>query len=516
MARPQVVIIGGGVAGMTAALELSGGACDVTLLEARAELGGKLGGTDVGGRVHEHGYHLFADYCVNLLDIFARLGLSGELQASEAVKFLRRGQFAAMREIRNPSSDRYFWHNAYNGPVAWPHFVLYAYSVMDLLLEEFQEADFLDLISVNSYFASKSYMTVDAALLHQQSLLKTLSLASYRTAISSYQRIMRYPMAYPEPMMRVMTKNSLDGFIRPFTAHLRTRGVRIIVDTKIERVVRKERGGEVLTHRPVSLGGSDNATTVLPFDALVLAVPIEQLSALLDDGLFAATSRFRRAGLGAPPPLANIRELRSAAMASLDIQFRHKIPNMPKEHITFVQSEFDLSCVDLAQLWQTGDATYINAVATDVRTLSGLSQDYRQHLLTEEVLAFLGQRPADVASVTYRSNEDAPLFLNEVGSWHDRPEAYTAVPSIVVAGDFVRNGFGIASVEGAILSAKQAVICLGRYLGLQAQPHILLPKDVSNDQIRLRKQALEPWKGLALASLGAGQNRTPSASDLLE
>ncbi len=516
MARPHVVIIGGGVAGMTAALELSGGACDVTLLEARPELGGKFGGTDVGGLVHEHGYHFFADYCVNLLDMFERLGLRGELEAREAVKFLRRGQFPAMREMRNPASDRYFWHNAHNGPVAWPHFVLYAYSVLELLLAEFQDSDFLDQVSVNSYLAAKPYMTVDAALLHQQSLLKTLSLASYRTAVSSYQRGMRYPMAYPEPMMRVMTKNSLDGFIRPLATHLRSRGVKIILGTKVERVVLNERGGEVHTNRPVVLRDGDVGKTVLPYDALVIAVPIEHLSALLDDALFAATSRFRRAGLGAPPPLGNVRELQSAAMASLDIQFRHKIPAMPKEHITFVQSEFDLSCIDLSQLWQTGDATYINAVATDVRAISGLSEEYRQHLLLEEVLEFLGQRPADVESVTYRSNDDAPLFLNETGSWHDRPEAYTTVPSIVVAGDYVRNSFGIASVEGAMLSAKQAVVCLARYLGLQEQPRILMPQDVSNDLIRLRKQALEPWKALALSTLRTRPVTAQAGSALME
>ncbi len=327
--------------------------------------------------------------------------------------------------------------------------------------------------------------------------------SSYRTAVLCYQRGMRYPMAYPEPLMRVMSKNSLDGFIRPFEVHLRSRSVRIYRDTKVERVMLKERGGEVCTSRPLAMGDGDMGKTVLPYDALVLAVPIKQLSILLDDALFATTSRFRRAGLGAPPRLGNFRDLQSAAMASLDIQFRHKIPGMPKEHITVVQSEFDLSCVDLSQLWKTGDATYINAVATNGRALHGLSEDYRQHLLLEEGLAFLGQRPADVESVTYRSNDDAPLFLNETGSWHDRPEAYTAVPSIVVAGDLVRNSFGIASVEGAMLSAKQAVLYLARDLGLQTQPRILVPQHVSNDSIRLRKQALEPWQALALSTLWA-------------
>lgn len=513
MPRPRVVVLGGGVAGMSAALEMSA-TCDVTLLEAKSELGGKLGGTESGGRVHEHGFHFFADYCVNLLDIIAQLGIQDLFVPREAAKFLWRGRFPDMRELRNPTSERYFWHNAHNGPVEWPHWVLYAYSVLDLLLAEFQESDFLDLVSVNSYLASKPYITVDVALLHQQSLLKTLSLASYRTAISSYQRWMRYPLAYPEPMMRVMRRNSLDGFIRPFAAHLETLGVRVLRETKAVRIVVKEQGGEVVTTRPLS--GASGDGTVLPYEGLVIAVPMEQLSELLDDALFAATSRFHRSGLADPPPLGNVRELQSAPMASLDIQFKHRIADMPKEHITFLQSEFDISCVDNSQLWDTGDATYINAVATDVRCLNGLSDDYKVKLLMDEVLAFLGQRAEDVESINYRSNQDAPLFLNETGSWHDRPEVFTAVPSIVVAGDYVRNSFGLASVEGAIVAARQAALCLSRNLGVSREPKILYPRDIDREQIRKRKELLEPLKARALGTLWANRDQLPKNSALMD
>ena len=498
---------------MSAALELSA-SCDVTLIEAKAELGGKLGGTESGGRMHEHGFHFFADYCVNLLDIVAQLGIQDLFVPREAVKFLWRGGFPTMRELRNPTSERYFWHNAHHGPVAWPHWVLYAYSVLDLLLSEFQESDFLDLLSVNSYLASKPYVTVEVALLHQQSLLKTLSLASYRTAISSYQRWMRYPLAYPEPMMRVMRRNSLDGFIRPFAAHLESLGVRILRETKALRIVVNERGGEVLTTRPLS--GTNGDATVIPYDGLVIAIPMEQLSELLDDHLFAATSRFRRTGFADPPPLGNIRELQSAPMASLDIQFKHRITAMPAEHITFLQSEFDFSCIDNSQLWETGDATYINAVASDVRALHGLSEDYKVKLLMEEVLAFLGQSEADVESVTYRSNADAPLFLNEIGSWHDRPEVFTTVPSIVVAGDYVRNSFGLASVEGAIVAARQAALCLSRNLGVGSDPKILYPRDIDKDQIRKRKELMEPVKAKALGTLWVNRDQLPTNSALME
>ena len=513
MSRPRVVVLGGGVAGMSAALEMSA-RCDVTLIEAQTELGGKLGGSESGGRVHEHGFHFFADYYVNLLDIIEQVGIQDLFAPREAVKFLWRGGLPSMRELRNPASERYFWHNAHNGPVDWPHWVLYAYSMLDLLLSEFQESDFLDLMSVNSYLASKPYVTVEVALLHQQSLLKTLSLASYRTAISSYQRWMNYVLAYPEPMMRVMRRNSLDGFIRPFATHLESLGVRILRETKAMRILVKERSGEVITTRPLS--GVSGDSTVLPYDGLVIAVPIEQLSELLDDQLFEATSRFRRSGFADPPPLGNVRELQSAPMASLDIQFKHRIAAMPAEHITFLQSEFDISCIDNSQLWNTGDASYINAVASDVRSLNGLSEDYKVKLLMEEVLAFLGQRAESVDSVTYRSNTDAPLFLNEIGSWHDRPEVFTAVSSIVVAGDFVRNSFGLASVEGAIVSARQAALCLSRNLGVGHDPKILYPRDIDKDQIRKRKDLLEPVKARALGTLWANRDQVPTSSALVD
>ena len=467
MANPHVVVVGGGVAGMTAALELRESGCDVTLFEMRDELGGKLGGVETGGRVHEHGYHFFADYCVNFLESLNRLGLGHTLEPREAVKFLRRGEFPRMSEIRNPSSERFFWHNAQHGPVEWPHWVLYVYSVLDLMLAEFQERDFLDLWSVNSWLATKPYITVDAALLHQQSLLKTLSLASYRTAISSYQRGVRYTLAYGEPMMRVMKQNALDGYIRPFEALLQSLGVCVYRETKVRRIVLGERSNQIYVDRTLPDGSGGD--TPVACDAIVLAVPIECLSELMDDRLYEATSRSRRAGLGEAPPLANVRELMTAPMASLDIQFKRRIAHMPKEHITFLQSDYDLSCIDLSQLWQTGEATYINAVATDARRLAGLSEQYWQRVILDEVLEYLGQTMADVESVFYRNNLDAPLFLNEIGSWHDRPESFTPVPSLVVAGDFVRNSFGIASVEGAILSAKQAAICLSRYLGLRRE-----------------------------------------------
>ena len=118
--------------------------------------------------------------------------------------------------------------------------------------------------------------------------------------------------------------------------------------------------------------------------------------------------------------------------------------------------------------------------------------------------------------MTYRSNLDAPPFLNEIGSWHDRPEVFTAVPSIVVAGDYVGNSFGLASVEGAIVAARQAALCLSRNLGVAREPKILYPRDIDKDQIRRRKELLEPLKARALGTLWANRDQQPKSSALMD
>ena len=68
-------------------------------------------------------------------------------------------------------------HFVAGGLVASTFFTLWvvplAYSVLDLATTELQASDFLDLVSVNGFLASRPYVSVDAALLHQQSLLKT-------------------------------------------------------------------------------------------------------------------------------------------------------------------------------------------------------------------------------------------------------------------------------------------------------------------------------------------------------
>jgi isorenieratene synthase len=75
----RVVVVGGGLAGMSAALELAERGAAVTLVEAASHLGGKLGGwpIEIDGETYpmEHGFHGFFAQYYNLDDVIHRLGL---------------------------------------------------------------------------------------------------------------------------------------------------------------------------------------------------------------------------------------------------------------------------------------------------------------------------------------------------------------------------------------------------------------------------------------------------------
>jgi isorenieratene synthase len=79
----KVVVVGGGLAGISSSLELASRGFDVTLVESSDALGGKLTGWDIevlGERFPvEHGFHGFFNQYYNLNEIFASAGINPDV-----------------------------------------------------------------------------------------------------------------------------------------------------------------------------------------------------------------------------------------------------------------------------------------------------------------------------------------------------------------------------------------------------------------------------------------------------
>jgi squalene-associated FAD-dependent desaturase len=80
MTGRRVVVIGGGLAGITAAIDLRDAGIDVTLLESRPRLGGAATSYGRAGLMIDNGQHVFLRCCDRYQDLLARLGV-GDLVA---------------------------------------------------------------------------------------------------------------------------------------------------------------------------------------------------------------------------------------------------------------------------------------------------------------------------------------------------------------------------------------------------------------------------------------------------
>ena len=99
----RVVIVGGGFAGLAAAVELSEGGADVVVLERRRHLGGRAYSfvDSLTGDIVDNGQHLFMSCYRNTISFLSKIGTLDKLefQKSPRVDFLRSGA----SEFRKPS-----------------------------------------------------------------------------------------------------------------------------------------------------------------------------------------------------------------------------------------------------------------------------------------------------------------------------------------------------------------------------------------------------------------------------
>ena len=125
MAARHVVVIGGGISGLAAAWELSGGgdrrsdAPTVTLLEASVRLGGPLQSREVGGRVVDVGPDGFLGRRTEAVDLCREVGLADSLVpiAARGASVWARGRLRRLPEGHVLGVPTRFWPTARSGIV---------------------------------------------------------------------------------------------------------------------------------------------------------------------------------------------------------------------------------------------------------------------------------------------------------------------------------------------------------------------------------------------------------------
>ncbi|MEV6772531.1 FAD-dependent oxidoreductase [Nocardia sp. NPDC051030] len=539
----RVAVLGGGVAGMTAAHELAERGFDVTVYERRA-LGGKarsipVPGTGKDGRPDlwgEHGFRFFPGFYRHLPDTMRRIPFAGNangvwdnLVAAPEARFSRRDaddtiipMGKAGRIWATPDDFRETVGSAIATTAKMPQTDALFFANRLLVFNSSCDArryEQWDKMSWREYVGAGRRSTEFRMLLSRT--LTTLlvaakdDLASTRTIGNMGEQFLGNPFEVGNDgaLDRLLNGATNEAWINPWADLLRSLGVKF---------VSAEVRGLELTDRRISgahvVDSSGNARTI-EADYFISAMPVEVARTLWTPEI-----------LELRPELAGMSQLTVDWMTG--IQFFLKRPsNIARGHAAYVDSPWSLTSIAQNQFWNRtpltgfGDGSVQDCVSVDISDwntpglLSGkpakeCSPDEiarevwaqlkahlndKHDLLNDDDLHswFLDTGIAWDAGKKRNTNTD-PLLINTAGSWALRPDSYHPdLENLFLAGDYVRTNVDLATMEGASEAARTAVNKLLDVTGSDAQR-------CKTFQL-YRAVELEPFRQLDIGRYQAGQ-----------
>ena len=497
--KRRVLVLGGGVAGLSAAHELVERGCDVTVIEAHGDAGGKarsvgVPGTARGGRRDlpgEHGFRFFPGFYRHLPDTMSRipsgkqpLGVLDNLVPATEFQIAVAGRRPVILPARLSAHPRGLL-GALESLLEFRHLgiprgeslfflqrlLVYLTSSDERRTGELEHVSWWDFIQADQ--RSIDYQNYYGRALTRALVAVQAERGSTRTTASTFLQLALDLLARGRSFDRVLDGPTSDVWIRPWIQHLLASGAHLVSSARIE-AIRCEKGRIA----GVTVRRADGSRAEHTADDYIAALPVDALIPLVNARLAAAA-----------PALRRLPRLTTAWMGGIQFYLRRDVP-LVHGHTILPGTPWALTAVSQAQFWRDGLGGYgdgkvrgiLSVCISDWDTKGILHGEsaralasptlIREEVWTQLVQSLEGRRDCPLAredvigwfldpSVTFEPgrppHNSEPLLVNTVGSWENRPEAVTEIANLFLAADFVRTHTDVASMEGANEAARRAV-----------------------------------------------------------
>lgn len=539
----RVIVLGGGVAGLSAAHELIERGFEVEVHEALSIPGGKARSIPVGGTgtegpqgrrrdlPGEHGFRFFPRFYRHVTDTMQRIPVATGRTVFDNLVDTTRVLLARFdrppvelvnrfpRSLKDVKSVLGDLDQIYRGELGLSHdeLAFFASRVWQIVtscherrVEEYERIGWWEFIDAAP--RSHAYQALLGHGLTRSLVAAKAESASTKTIGDIFVQLL-FDIAEPGPSSdRVLNGPTNDVWITPWIDYLVGRGVRYRLESRVTAI--RCVNGRI---REVAVQTSHGVETVSG-DFYVCALPIEDVVPLLTTELTTAD-----------PALDKLRQLERATawMNGVQIFLKQEV-DLVHGHVIYVDSPWALTAISQRQFWhdidlrQYGDGTIRSILSVDIsdwerKGLNGKSaKDCTLAELIEEVWAQL-MRSHNREGVEVLKDEclcrwfmdsdlqlrdgaedtnEEPLLVNMVGTWALRPDAVTRIPNLFLASDYVRTYTDLATMEAANEAARRAVNGIIEASGVPASP------------CRLWKlhepEVLAPWRALDLVRFRMG------------
>ncbi len=442
----KACVIGGGLAGITAALALASQGAEVTLLEAKPRLGGATMSFNRDGLVIDTGQHVFLRCCTAYQGLLDRLGMSANapLQPRFDVPVLTPTRRTRLRRNRMPAPLhllptllRYpLVSLAGRARVGQAALAMRGVDLTDPATDQVRFGDWLarhgqgertrralwDLFAV----ASLNVPGDDASLTLAAKVVQTGLLGDSGAA----------DIGVP-----ALSLGELHGAAA--ARKLAELGATVRLNTKVDVV--EVAGGPGEPKFTVRLGRGDED---IHADAVVIAVPHEAAARLMPPGALPAETVEGWAGLGAAP------------IVNVHVIYDRKVMDMPFAAGVDSPVQWVFDRTRISGMHARGDAGQYLAISLSAadeyvdRSVASLREEFIPALAR----LFPAAREATVTEF-FVTRERRATFRGVPGTARLRPPAATGRPGLVLAGSWTDTGWP-DTMESAVRSGLNAVLAL--------------------------------------------------------